>query len=258
MSFNQTKALTKKVGLYRLARWVNRQIFDREELTRRRADEAFYRKVLKPGDLAFDVGANYGEKAAAMLAAEARVIAYEPQPDCMAELRDRIGPHPQLTVLGEAVGAAEGEAKLYVRRQRGTSGLVQQWEGDVEGEITVKVTTLKQAVRRYGLPTFVKIDVEGFELQVLQGLGQPVPLVSFEYHMREDSIAQAVEYVRFLRGLGPVSVNFSPAEELHFMLPEWLPGERFEQVFPHEIQRLPGCEGYGDVFVKMVAGTGQG
>ena len=76
--------------------------------------------------------------------------------------------------------------------------------------------------------------------------------------MREASIAQAVECVRYLRTLGAVSVNFSPAEELRFVLPEWLPGELFEQVFPTEIRTLPGCEGYGDVFVKMSANSVQG
>lgn len=258
MSFERTKALTKQVGLYRLARWANRQFFDREERARRLADAAFYRSILSPGALAFDVGANYGEKAAAMLAAGARVVAFEPQPDCIAELRDRIGPHPQLTLISEAVGATEGEAKLYVRRQRGTSGLVQQWEGDVEAEITVKVSTLRQAVARYGLPAFVKIDVEGFELQVMQGLGRPVPLLSFEYHLREESISQAVECVRYLCSLGEVSVNFSPAEELRFMLSEWIPGERFGQVFPDEVRKLPGCNGYGDIFVKMTLPAEQG
>ena len=68
--------------------------------------------------------------------------------------------------------------------------------------------------------------------------------------MREDSIPQAVEFVRYLTSLGPVSFNFSPAEVLRFVLPEWLPAAKFETMFPQQVRNLPGCEGYGDVFVR--------
>lgn len=251
MSYERTKAAAKSVGLYRVARWVNRHVFDREELARRKADEAFYRQILRPGDLAFDVGANYGEKTLALLAAGARVVAFEPQPDCHAELLSRCGSSPRLTVLQKAVGATNGKAKLYVREKRGTSGLVQQWEGRVEGEITVDVTTLQDAIAAHGKPKFVKIDVEGFELQVLQGLKEPVPLTSFEYHLRDETIEQARACIRYLANLGRVEINFSPAEELRFALPQWLSTDEFDAFYPKQLQRVPGCEGYGDIFVRM-------
>ena len=252
MSYERIKVATKALGLYRAARWVNRHVFDREELARRNADAAFFKQVLRPGELVFDVGANYGEKSAALLEAGARVIAFEPQPDCFAELVSRCGSNPNLTVLQKAVGAKSGQARFFVREKRGTSGLMQQWEGTVESEITVEVTTVQQAIEQYGKPGYVKIDVEGFELEVLKGLQESVPLISFEYHLRDDTVDEARKCIRELGRFGEqVEINFSPAEDLKFALPRWLSPNEFDRFYPEGLKNIPGCEGYGDIFVRI-------
>ena len=45
----------------------------------------------------------------------------------------------------------------------------------------VEVTTLDRLIAIYGAPTFCKIDVEGSELQVLEGLTEALPALSFEF-----------------------------------------------------------------------------
>jgi 16S rRNA A1518/A1519 N6-dimethyltransferase RsmA/KsgA/DIM1 with predicted DNA glycosylase/AP lyase activity len=55
----------------------------------------FYRQFIKPNDLVFDVGANIGNYTAIFLALGARVLAIEPQAECMAQLRARFGRHPR-------------------------------------------------------------------------------------------------------------------------------------------------------------------
>src|SRR6476469_5252478 len=63
---------------------------------------AFYRQLLAPGDVVFDVGANVGNRVQAFLETKARVIAVEPQPACVAVLRQKLA--DKITI--EPVGLA--------------------------------------------------------------------------------------------------------------------------------------------------------
>jgi FkbM family methyltransferase len=49
-----------------------------------------------------------------------------------------------------------------------------------EGSVTVPVTTLDKAIDEFGVSTFCKMDVEGFEVDVLKGLSKPIPLLTIE------------------------------------------------------------------------------
>lgn len=101
MSLMTMLATAKRVsittGLYRPARWLNRRI--RPHLLRAlRNDIEFYRSLLSPGALCFDVGANIGDKSEALLQAGARVVAFEPNPLVTPELQARCGYHRDWTL----------------------------------------------------------------------------------------------------------------------------------------------------------------
>ena len=88
----------------------------------------------------------------------------------------------------------------------------------------VEITTLDALIATHGLPRFVKIDVEGFEPQVLAGLTAAPPWVAFEYLPAALDSAQAC--VARLAALGPYAFSLVPGETLAFAA-DWQPAAGF-------------------------------
>ena len=244
------KRTSISTGLYRPARFLYRHLLKRKQLRDLRRDTAFFSQMVEPGSLCFDVGANVGEKTEALLAAGAKVVAFEPQPDCMAELKARCGHRPQFAARQAALGSQVGESTLYVHGSSTSSSLDPQWGGSYEHPIRVPVTTLDCAIGEFGAPSFCKIDVEGWELAVLKGLSRPIPLISFEYHQIEGGLETVVACLECLGRLGELSINVTPSECLEFAFPRWCSREEFLTRFPGELSERNGFF-YGDIFVRM-------
>jgi FkbM family methyltransferase len=225
-------------------------LLNREQLRGLRRDAAFYSRIVDAGSLCFDIGANIGEKAEALLYAGATVVAFEPQPDCMSELRARCGHRPQFTARQAALGSQVGETTMYIHSTRTSSSLDPEWPGAFEHSIRVPVTTLDRAIDEFGVPSFCKIDVEGWELEVLKGLSRPIPLVSFEYRQVEGGLEKVAACLDHLSRLGELSINMTPAENLGFAFSEWCPREEFLHRFPAEFRSRDDFF-YGDIFVKI-------
>jgi FkbM family methyltransferase len=168
---------------------------------RRQAMAALYSGFVGPGDLVFDIGAHVGDRVAAFRSLGARVVAVEPQPALARVLRLIYGRDRQVAVLEAAVGRAAGETELllnvdnptvstlsaaFVRAAAGSAG----WEGQRwTRRLRVPVTTLDALIAEYGTPAFIKIDVEGFEAEVLAGLTAAVPALSFEFTTIQRDVA---------------------------------------------------------------------
>ena len=199
---------------------------------RRRQLTRFYAAFIRPGDLCFDLGAHVGSRLRAWLPLGARIVAVEPQPACMALLRRWFGHDPRITLLEQAIGATPGGAELFVSPRTPTvSSLSSAWIAAVRQErgfaavrwnerVPVTVTTLDALIARYGVPAFCKIDVEGYELEVLHGLSQPIPALSFEYLPACLDAARAS--VARLTALGPYEFNGSVGETQRLLSPVWL------------------------------------
>jgi FkbM family methyltransferase len=249
--YNLIKWLARAMHMYRPARWVRRHVLRRGELHTVKKELAFFANLIRPGTLCFDVGANYGDKSEVFLGSGARVVAFEPQIDCLTELRDRLGPHPRLTTVNAAIGSKPGRSTLYIDRHRTSTSLLGDWQPDVVSTTDVQVTTLDCAIAQYGRPDYCKIDVEGYELEVLKGLSQPIPLLSFEYHLQRDGVQAMIECLNYLSGFGEIEINITPAETPEFGLSCWLKKSPFLDHFSAHISSMSSyC--YGDIFVKTI------
>lgn len=244
------KTCARRLHIYRGARWVNRHFINRRALRAFQAELAFYSQFVAPGTLCFDVGANCGAKTEVFLRLGARVIAFEPQSDCLQELQLRLGRHPDLVPINAAVGSSSGKMTLFIERHRTASSLVQDWQGEVVGSIEVPVTTLDEAISLFGVPQFCKIDVEGYELEVLQGLSHAIPTISFEYHLGRDGVSRALACLDSLARFGNMLVNLAAAEEPVFAGSQWWGKDDFIEFFLREVPHRSGYD-YGDIFVKF-------
>lgn len=176
---------------------------------------AFYATLIRPGDLVFDVGANVGQKSEVFLACGANVVAVEPNPLCRPILDYEFNSNEDITIVEKAVGASEGEIELNIVGIATTASVLNDWKylgagydggGDAR-KVTVPVTTLDRLIAEFGLPAFIKIDVEGFEPEVLKGLSQPVPLLSFEYGTEAGGLERLKACLERLSALSDIRIN---------------------------------------------------
>jgi FkbM family methyltransferase len=188
---------------------------------RQAAMDALYRRFVAPGDLVFDIGAHVGDRVAAFRRLGARVLAVEPQPALVRTLRLLYGRDENVVIEPIAVGRRQGTIDLKLNLDNPTVATASDqfiaaavdapgWEGQAWTKtLAVPVTTLDDLIALHGVPGFVKIDVEGFEAEVLAGLSRPISALSFEFTtIQRDVALAAVErcaelgYARFDAALG--------------------------------------------------------
>lgn len=249
------KTLLIGTPLYRPARAVRRLFRSREGRRRERDTVAFYRALLPRGGRVFDVGANIGDVAEALQRAGMRVVAVEPQPECLAELRARCGGRGEFVAVPGVVGRATGTATLYLRPHHAASSLRGDWLGDTVGTLEVPMTTLAELIERFGVPAYCKVDVEGAEEDVFSTLPHPLPLVSFEYH--RSGLERAAACLEMLARDAVAEVNLTHAGPLRFALPEWIPADEFRAGMMERLGH-PSAPSYGDIWVRTGnAGSGR-
>ncbi len=240
------KQLAISIGLYKPARRLHRALHPSERRLFH-AHKLLLSQFVKVGDLAFDVGANIGNRTEILLSLGATVVAFEPQPICAREVAAH--GNERLTVVQKAVGETEGTAQFHLKAATTHASFLPNWESmDDVGVMTVSVTTLDKAIEQFGLPAFCKIDVEGFEPEVLRGLSHRIPAMSLEYHCDEHGIERVKTCLNLLSRLGSYSVNLTGQENEVFLSPNWL-------AMPEFIKSFPDCtkgNGWGDLFVKAI------
>lgn len=222
------------------------------------AMDELYGTFMQPGDLVFDVGAHVGDRVSSFRRLGARVVALEPQPLLMRALRLIHGRDPGVMLLPAAVAAELGEQVLHVNTNNPTvstlsdafmfeAGIAAGWEGqNWDDTLTVPAITLDRLIKTFGPPVFIKIDVEGFEDEVLAGLTQAISAVSFEF----TTIGRAVatRCIDRLSTLGAYGFDFALGESQQPTFGRWISAAEMS----YHLINLPHEANSGDVYAVLL------
>lgn len=217
--------------------------------------DALNAQFVPAGGLAFDIGAHVGDRTASFLRLGARAVALEPQPAVFRALRLIHGRNA--TLLNLAVGAVPGAIDLHINSANPTVSTASRdlidaaptakaWATQVwDTTIRVPITTFDALIADHGIPDFAKIDVEGHELAVLQGLTQPIPALSFEFTTLQRDVAFAC--LTRLQALGPYQFNLTLGEDHALLHAQWVDAATIAA----QIAALPVEANSGDVYARL-------
>ena len=222
------------------------------------AMHAFFAELLPADSLCFDIGANVGNRVAAFRRCGFRVVAVEPQPACHASLRTAFGDDPAVTLINKAVGSRAGTATMMLSDDHIYSTLSQEFVDSAtrsgrfgkakwNKSIEVEVVTLDQLIADFGQPAFIKVDVEGFEHEVVRGLSRPVDALSLEWLPTTTDVVLGC--LSHLSQLGPIRCNISFGESMKLATPDWVDPRGLGVAL--ELLRNQ-TQLWGDVYVRSV------
>ena len=225
--------------------------------SRAAAMDRLYGRFVRPGDLVFDIGAHVGDRVASFQRLGARVVAAEPQPAAVKVLRLFYGRSRDVTIEAVAVGRASGTISMMinpdnptvstashdtVRAARDAPGWeAQRWTRTIHAQ----VTTLDSLIARHGVPAFIKIDVEGFECEVLAGLSRPVNALSFEFTTIQRNVALAC--IERCIALGLRHFNAALGESQTLVHSDWVGSADIVAW----VTELPHAANSGDIYAAL-------
>jgi FkbM family methyltransferase len=212
-----------------------------------------YSEFVREGSLVFDVGANVGTRTKVFRHLRCRVVAIEPQRNCIAALKHTFG--STIVVVHAAASDREGYADLHASDVTAISSLSSEWveaakKSEKFGNTNwnqkerVKLVRLDALIAQYGIPDFIKIDVEGHELSVLRGLSTAITALSFEFTPQFRDIATSC--MDRLNQVGEYQFNFSRGDTGEMWFSKWMSSDDFKTA-------LCDVSNYGDVFACIKA-----
>jgi FkbM family methyltransferase len=215
----------------------------------------FYSQFINTGNLVFDIGANVGDKTDLFLKLGAKVVAVEPQESCWRVLKHRFNKNVYIEPV--ALAGKRGSGTLFVDSSTTISSVSKDWIEAVKQsgrfsnhkwayKLPVQTTTLDNLIDKYGQPAFCKIDVEGAEFDVLQGLSRPIKVISFEFV--SERIEPSLDCIDYLSNLGKTEFNYYLGDVTSFALSSWVGANEMKTILTLMNKDI---KNYGDIYVRF-------
>ncbi|OKO87291.1 hypothetical protein AC629_14475 [Bradyrhizobium sp. NAS80.1] len=129
-------------------------------------------------DLIFDVGLHKGEDAAYYLRKGFRVVGIDANPDLIEWNRKRFAGNERITIIFGAIAEGQGNVRFFVDKQSTWGTVDPDWAtrnvrlGSTHHEIEVPIFDIREAFQRWGVPYYLKLDIEGREDVIIDALAE--------------------------------------------------------------------------------------
>jgi hypothetical protein len=116
-----------------------------------------------------------------------------------------------------------------------------------EKEETVTVSTLDNIIKLYGVPKYCKIDVEGYEVEILKGLSTKIKYISVEFvpELKEKTF----ESIGLIDKLGEYKYNYIDGENENFVFNDWVDSET---IITYLRANNDYENSFGDLYAKLI------
>ena len=208
------------------------------------------------GTLCFDIGANIGNKTQSFLNFGASVVCVEPQQDCFSILESKFKDNKKVKIIQTALGTSKGVKKIFISQENTLTTMSEdfisettkdRFKNTVWGkEELINVTTLDEIVMNYGTPIFCKIDVEGYEVEVLKGLSQPIKYISVEFI--PELKQKTFDCIKLINNLGNYNYNYIEGESSAFTFNNWISSD---EIINFLSKNNDFKNSFGDLYAKL-------
>ncbi len=162
-------------------------------------------RYIMSGSLVFDIGGNIGQYAMVfsyLCGAEGKVVSFEPDYNnfTFLQLNARMNRYKNLVLENKGVASEPSIQTFFKDSSTGgrRGSFVKHFVGETfKGETEeVQITTFDESVQLYGVPDFVKIDVEGFEGEVIKGISCDISNTTFIIEVRQETSAAIFNFFK--------------------------------------------------------------
>jgi len=216
----------------------------------------FFSEIIKKHDLVFDIGANIGIFSEVFIKLNAKVVAVEPQPKLVGIMKRKFKNNKRINIFENGVSSKKGILIFYMnKKDLASSTFLKDWsederflDGDWSRNIKVKVITLSDLIKKFGIPKYIKIDVEGFEEKVLMGLNRSPAYISFEFTKQFQNFLPGKKCIKILQKINKNYLfNYTTSEYYEFKLHKWVSSRDIIL----EIENNPKNKLVGEIFAKL-------
>jgi FkbM family methyltransferase len=206
-------------------------------------------------NLVFDVGSNVGTAVEFFSQKANKVIGFEPNPRLVEILRKKFN-NRNVIIDSRGLSNEIGEKKFRIANVDTISTFSEDWVNNSRftggyswnESIIVETTTLDSVIEQYGTPDYIKIDVEGYEFEVLTSLTKLLEntIISFEWaEEQKNKIGQTIKY---LFNLGYKKFSYTEADKIFMDLEiDWRTIDKLNLIENLDDQRK---DKWGMIYVK--------
>jgi FkbM family methyltransferase len=202
----------------------------------------YYGKLVQnlrmPDSVILDIGANEGFVSDIFIGQRLAVVAVEPDPRNIRILQARFQKYRDFSLYPCLCSAMPGFRSFWISIDNSAfSTGSMKWKNLLSAEHytlkshfrdkpeEIQATTMDEIIRAHGKIAFAKIDIEGSELDCLQGLSEKIPLIAFEANLPEFA-EETISCIFHLAGIDP-DAEFSYSSDFNFEMSGFLSAREF-------------------------------